>query len=124
MSPAGPIRVLVTGATGYIGGRLVPRLSARGHQLRCVARNPNRLEGQRWPGVEIVRGDLEDPEATTQALQGIDVAYYLVHSMAAGQAFQERDRAMALAFGRDAAKAGVRRIIYLGGLGDPEKVRS
>jgi uncharacterized protein YbjT (DUF2867 family) len=124
MSPAGPIRVLVTGATGYIGGRLVPRLSAKGHQLRCVARNPDRLEGQRWPGVEIVRGDLENPEDTTRVLQGIDVAYYLVHSMAAGEAFRERDRLMALAFGRAAAKAGVRRIIYLGGLGDPEKVRS
>src|ERR1035437_8356760 len=124
MSPAVPIRVLVTGATGYIGGRLVPRLSAKGHQLRCVARNPDRLEGQRWPGVEIVRGDLENPEDTTRVLQGIDVAYYLVHSMAAGEAFRERDRLMALAFGRAAAKAGVRRIIYLGGLGDPEKVRS
>jgi uncharacterized protein YbjT (DUF2867 family) len=124
MSPAVPIRVLITGATGYIGGRLVPRLSAKGHQLRCVARNPDRLEGQRWPGVEIVRGDLENPEDTTRVLQGIDVAYYLVHSMAAGEAFRERDRLMALAFGRAAAKAGVRRIIYLGGLGDPEKVRS
>jgi uncharacterized protein YbjT (DUF2867 family) len=118
------MRVLVTGATGYIGGRLVPRLLARGHRLRCVARNPSRLAGHPWPGVEIVQGDLEDPAAPAQALQGIDVAYYLVHSMAAGQAFRERDRLMALAFGDAAAKAGVRRIIYLGGLGDPEKVRS
>src|ERR1035437_5797385 len=124
MNPTGPMRVLVTGATGYIGGRLVPRLLARGHRLRCVARNPSRLEGHPWPGVEIVQGDLEDPEATAQALQGIDVAYYLVHSMAAGEAFRDRDRLMALAFGDAAAKAGVRRIIYLGGLGDPEKVRS
>jgi uncharacterized protein YbjT (DUF2867 family) len=121
---AGPARVLVTGATGYIGGRLVPRLLAKGHRLRCVARNPDRLEGQHWPGVEIVRGDLESPEDTTRALQGIEVAYYLVHSMAAGHAFRERDRAMALAFGEAARKAGVRRIIYLGGLGDPEKVSS
>jgi uncharacterized protein YbjT (DUF2867 family) len=120
----GPIRVLVTGATGYIGGRLVPRLLARGHCLRCVARNSSRLDGHQWPGIEIVQGDLEDSQASVQALQGIGVAYYLVHSMAAGQAFRERDRLMALAFGDAAAKAGVRRIIYLGGLGDPEKVRS
>ena len=120
----GPRHVLVTGATGYIGGRLVPRLLARGHRLRCVARNPSRLKGHPWPGVEIVQGDLEDPQASAQALEGIDVAYYLVHSMAAGHAFRERDRIMALAFGNAAAKAGVRRIIYLGGLGDPEKVHS
>lgn len=122
--PARPIHVLVTGATGYIGGRLVPRLLARGHRLRCVARNSNRLEGHPWPNVEIVQGDLEEPGAAVQALSGIEVAYYLVHSMAAGQAFRERDRAMALAFGEAAARAGVRRIVYLGGLGDPEKVHS
>ena len=97
MSPAGPMRVLVTGATGYIGGRLMTRLMARGHRLRCVARNPSRLEGHPWPGVEIVRGDLEDPAAAAQALQGADVAYYLIHSMAAGATFRERDRLMALA---------------------------
>lgn len=124
MKPARPTRVLVTGATGYIGARLVPRLLAKGYQLRCVARNPSRLEGHRWPGVDIVRGDLEEPDASAQALQGMDVAYYLVHSMAAGQAFRERDRVMALAFGDAAAKAGVRRIVYLGGLGDSAKVRS
>ncbi len=124
MNPAEPLRVLVTGATGYIGGRLVPRLLAKGHRLRCVARNPSRLEGYPWPGVEIVQGDLEDPAATARALQGIEVAYYLVHSMAAGEAFREHDRVMALAFGRAAAAAGVRRIIYLGGLGDPATVRS
>jgi uncharacterized protein YbjT (DUF2867 family) len=124
MNPAQPLRVLVTGATGYIGGRLVPRLLARGHWVRCVARNHRRLEGRQWAGAEIIQGDLENPEASARALEGIDVAYYLVHSMAAGQTFRERDRLMALAFGAAAAKAGVRRIIYLGGLGDPEKVRS
>ena len=121
---AGPKRVLVSGVTGYIGGRLVPRLLAKGHRLRCVARNPDRLAGYPWQGVEIVRGDLEDPEATRRVLQDIDVAYYLVHSMAAGEAYSEQDRQMATLFGRAAAKAGVRRIIYLGGLGDPRQVRS
>ncbi len=118
------MRVLVTGATGYIGGRLVPRLLERGHQVRCVARNPGRLDGHPWPDVEIVPGDLQDLEATTRALQNIEVAYYLVHSMAAGRAFEEQDRLMALAFGQAAAKAGIRRIIYLGGLGDSALVHS
>ncbi|MCX5767243.1 MAG: SDR family oxidoreductase [Gemmatimonadetes bacterium] len=116
--------VLVTGATGYIGGRLVPRLLAKGYAVRCVARDPSRLEGRSWSGVEIVAGDLSDAEATRHALAGIDTAYYLVHSMAAGEAFRERDQAMALAFGQAAAAAGVRRIIYLGGLGDPKEVHS
>jgi uncharacterized protein YbjT (DUF2867 family) len=123
MTSPGALRVLVTGATGYIGGRLVPRLAPH-HQVRCIARNPSRLEGYRWPNVEIVAGDLAFPEAAAAALEGIDVAYYLVHSMAAGHAFWERDRLMALTFGAAAARAGVRRIIYLGGLGDPELVHS
>jgi len=122
--PAKPMRVLVTGATGYIGGRLVPRLLAKGHLVRCLVRNPSRLAGYSWPGVEIVPGDIGEPDAPGQALQGIDVAYYLVHSMSSGREFAERDRFMALAFGEKAARAGVRRIIYLGGLGDPEQVRS
>lgn len=117
-------RILVTGATGYIGGRLVPRLLAKGHVVRCVARNPDRLAGHPWPGVEIVPGNLCEPEAAGRCLRNIDVAYYLVHSMTSGQAFRERDRLMALAFGEAAARAGVRRIIYLGGLGDPRTVRS
>ncbi|MBI3567808.1 MAG: SDR family oxidoreductase [Gemmatimonadetes bacterium] len=117
-------RVLVTGATGYIGGRLVPRLLGKGYDVRCVARNPDRLVGQPWPGVEIVFGDLEDPIDVTRAMYGVDVAFYLVHSMAAGDAFRERDRHVAQVFGEAAATAGVKRIIYLGGLGDPAKVRS
>lgn len=119
-----PARVLVTGATGYIGGRLVPRLLARGHTVRCVARDPRRLAGRDWSGVKIVEGDLQDPSAVANALNGITVAYYLVHSMADGDAFRERDRAMAETFGRAAAGAGVERIVYLGGLGDATDVRS
>ena len=124
MSSDPHLRILVTGATGYIGGRLVPRLIAKGHAVRCVARNPSRLAGHPWPGVEIVPGNLGDADAAGRALQNIDVAYYLVHSMAAGHAFRERDRLMAQAFGEAAAQAGVRRIIYLGGLGDPAHVHS
>lgn len=102
----------------------MPRLLAKGHAVRCVARNPSRLAGHPWPGVEVVPGNLSDPEAGAAALQNIDVAYYLVHSMTGGEAFWVRDRQMALAFGEAAARAGVRRIIYLGGLGDPKNVRS
>lgn len=121
---AHPVHVLVTGATGYIGGRLVPRLLARGHQVRCVARDPDRLAGREWPGAEIVGGDLADASALPGLLEGIDVAYYLVHSMAEGEAFRERDRSMAQAFGRAAAQSGVGKIIYLGGLGRAEEVHS
>ena len=80
-------RILVTGATGYIGGRLVPRLLEAGHAVRCVARNPNRLAGHPWPGVEIVEGNLADRDAAFRALETIEVAYYLIHSMAEGQTF-------------------------------------
>ncbi len=121
---AHPVHVLVTGATGYIGGRLVPRLLARGHRVRCVARHPDRLAGRDWPGVEIVPGDLADASALPAVLAGIDVAYYLVHSMAESETFRERDRLMAEAFGQAAAQAGVGRIIYLGGLGRSGEVHS
>ena len=96
------------------------RLLARGHQVRCVVRDPDRLAGRDWSSVEIVRGDLADVLLPTM-FEGIDVAYYLVHSMAEGGAFRERDRLMARAFARAAAQAGVGRIIYLGGLGRPEE---
>lgn len=116
--------MLVTGATGYIGGRLVPRLLEKGHRVRCVVRNPSRVEGYRWPGAEIVAGDLQEPDIFWNIFDDIEVAYYLVHSMAAGEAFRERDRLMALSFAAGAARAGLKRIIYLGGLGDPAQVQS
>ncbi|HQR30594.1 MAG TPA: NAD(P)H-binding protein, partial [Anaeromyxobacteraceae bacterium] len=110
--------VLVTGATGYVGGRLVPRLLESGRPVRVLARDPARLAGRPWIGrVEVVRGDVHDPVSLAPALAGVDVAYYLVHSMADHDAFATRDRDAARAFGEAARAAGVRRIVYLGGLG-------
>jgi uncharacterized protein YbjT (DUF2867 family) len=112
--------ILVTGATGYVGGRLVPRLLAAGRRVRVLVRDPARLQGRVWLAqVEVTAGDVLRAETLTPALADVDVAYYLVHSMAGGAGFHERDVAAARAFGRAAAAAGVRRIIYLGGLGDP-----
>ena len=111
--------VLVTGATGYIGGRLVPRLLAQGHRVRCLVRDPARLQGRPWHSdVEIVAGDVLQPASLAAAMQGVSAAYYLVHSMAAGADFHDRDVAAATNFGNAARTAGVERIIYLGGLAE------
>lgn len=111
---------LVTGATGYIGGRLVPRLLAAGYRVRCMVRDPSRLEGRRWRDqVEVVAGDVLVPSSLAAAVRGVDTAYYLVHSMAGGHAFHERDLEGARNFSRALHDAGGRRLIYLGGLGDP-----
>jgi uncharacterized protein YbjT (DUF2867 family)/uncharacterized protein YndB with AHSA1/START domain len=110
--------VLVTGATGYVGGRLVPELLQAGHRVRCLARSPGKLDGRPWTGdVEIVRGDVSDHDAARAALDGVDAAYYLVHSMGATAAFAERDRDAAATFRDAAADAGVAQLVYLGGLG-------
>ena len=109
------MRVLVTGATGYIGGRLVPELVARGHRVRALVRDPSRIAGRTWADqVEAVVGDVEDPASLTAACRDIDVAYYLVHLMDSGAGFAARDRRAAHNF--VAAARGVRRVIYLGGL--------
>jgi uncharacterized protein YbjT (DUF2867 family) len=114
--------VLVTGATGYIGGRLVPLLLERGRVVRCLVRDAGRLRGRPWAEqVEVVEGDVLRPATLPGALAGTDVAYYLVHSMAGSGEFRRHDVAAARSFGAAAAAAGVRRIIYLGGLGDASK---
>jgi uncharacterized protein YbjT (DUF2867 family) len=108
---------LVTGATGYVGGRLVPQLLSRGHQVRCAVRSPERLRDHPWYGqVEIVRADLTDAGSTRAALEGVDVAYYLIHSLGSGSDFGATDRAAATTFAAAAEEAGVGRIVYLGGL--------
>lgn len=119
---ATPLRLFVTGATGYIGGRLVPRLLAAGHAVVCVARDRRKLAARSWsgaPGVTIVECDVGDEAALARAMQGCDAAYYLIHSMlAAGREFRDHDRRLAAGFAAAAARAGVGRLLYLGGLGE------
>jgi uncharacterized protein YbjT (DUF2867 family) len=110
---------LVFGASGYIGSNLVPALLAAGHQVRASARNVEVLEARGWTGVDLVRADALDSGSLSRALTGVDTAYYLVHSMAAGHDFAAIDRLAAENFARAAASAGVRRIVYLGGLIPP-----
>ena len=110
--------ILVTGATGYIGGRLLAELERLGRPVRCLARNPEALRPRVAPSTEVVRGDVLDPDSLGKALSGIDTAYYLVHSMGASSDFAGLDRAGARHFGEAARSAGVRRIVYVGGLGD------
>ena len=111
-------KVLVTGATGYIGGRLVPRLLEQGYRVRCLARHPAHLEDRRWPGVEIVPGDAFRPEDLAEALHGMDAAYYLIHSVTRRDVdFPRLEAEAAHNFARAARQAGVRRVVYLGGMG-------
>jgi uncharacterized protein YbjT (DUF2867 family) len=115
-------RIAVTGATGYIGTRLVPRLARAGYNVRCLVRSPRKLADREWHGnslVEVVKTDLDDEALLIEQLSGCQAAFYLVHSMeSAGSQYAERDRAMAERFARAAAAAGVQRIVYLGGLGE------
>ncbi|GAA1937904.1 SDR family oxidoreductase [Kitasatospora viridis] len=112
---------LVTGATGYLGGRLVPELLAAGHRVRCLVRDPERLRDHPWRArVEVATGDVTKPATLPPAFEGVDVAYYLVHSLTTGPDFEATDRAAARAFAAAAEAAGVRRIVYLGGLVPPD----
>lgn len=108
--------VLVFGASGYIGSNLVPRLVEAGHSVRATSRNADSLRGRGWDGVDLVSADALDAATLAEAMRGIDVAYYLVHSMGAGADFAARDREAAGNFRDAAAAAGLGRIIYLGGL--------
>ncbi|MEO0629419.1 MAG: NAD(P)H-binding protein, partial [Planctomycetota bacterium] len=114
--------VLVTGATGYIGGRLVPRLLERKHRVRCLVRSRRKLESRPWfesDRVEIVERDLMNADGLADDMRGCACAFYLVHSMmAAGGDFAERDRTLATNFAGAASEAGVDQIVYLGGLGE------
>ena len=115
-------RIFLTGATGYIGGRLAPRLLERGYLVRCLARSSAKVLARPWAaqeGVEVIEGDAGDEAVLEQAMRGCSSAYYLVHSMqVAGSEYRAHDFQIAENFGRAAAAAGVSRIIYLGGLGE------
>ncbi len=116
--PHAPV-ILVTGGSGYIGGRLVPLLEQQPVIVRRLARNPEKLPPPARPNDELVRGDVLDPASLDRALQGVHTAYYLVHLMSGRvEDFEKQDRQAASNFAGAAEQAGVRRIIYLGGLGD------
>jgi len=110
--------VLVAGASGYVGGRLIPLLEKQSLVLRCLARNPDKLRPLVGPATQVVRGDVLDPGSLDGALHGVHTAYYLVHLMSGSKDFEREDRQAATNFAAAAKKAGVQRIVYLGGLGD------
>ena len=114
-------RVLLTGATGYVGGRLLRLLEERGVPVRCLARRPAALTGKVGPTTEVVAGDVLDAASLVTPMTGIDTAYYFVHSMGDQKDFEAQDRLAAQNFAEAAAAAGVKRLIYLGGLGNPDE---
>jgi len=117
-----PPLILVTGSTGYIASRLIPRLLEAGHRVRCLARNPIRLQGRNWfRDVEVVQGDVTVPSTLDAALEGVHTAYYLIHNMTRGHGYTSLELESARNFADAAELAKVQHIIYLGGLADPEQ---
>jgi uncharacterized protein YbjT (DUF2867 family) len=118
--PAAP-RILLTGATGYVGGRLLHALEQRGRAVRCLARRPEHLSHRATKSTELVAGDVMKPQTLEPALSGCETAYYLIHSMGRAGQFQQAERQGAENFLKAAEAAGVKRIVYLGGLGREPK---
>jgi uncharacterized protein YbjT (DUF2867 family) len=115
-------RVLVAGATGYVGGRLIAALEGAGYQVRAMARRPEHLQGRVAPATEIVQADVLDPDSLKVAMRNVDVAFYLIHSMGSRRSFVHSDRVAAENFARAAEANGVQRMIYLGGLGSGKEL--
>lgn len=114
-------RILLTGATGYVGGRLLSLLQQQGISVRCITRRPDALKYRVNSTTEVVQGDVIDPQSLQPAFEGIETAYYFVHSMGADRDFESQDRIAAENFAKAATSAGVRRLVYLGGLGNPDE---
>jgi uncharacterized protein YbjT (DUF2867 family) len=113
--------ILITGASGYVGGRLLKSLEHSGYEVSCLAREPEYLKSKVLKKTKIIKGDVLDKSSLKSALNNIDVAFYLIHSMGVKNGFEEKDRQAAINFVEAAESSGVKRIIYLGGLGDSEK---
>jgi uncharacterized protein YbjT (DUF2867 family) len=116
------MRILVSGATGYIASRLIPQLLDRGYAVRALARNPQRLYARSWfSQIDIIHADVMEPASLAPAFEGVEIAYYLIHNMSSGHGYTERELEAARNFARAAEDAGVQHIIYLGGLADEEQ---
>jgi len=114
--------ILVTGATGYIASRLIPELLERGHRVRCLVRQADRLKARTWlPYVEVIQGNVMDPSTLHPAMDGVHTAYYLIHNMSSGHGYPSLEQSGARNFARAAELADVKHIIYLGGLADPDR---